>query len=206
MQKLVVFDLGGVLLRVARTWSEAADRAEVSYARNGEAALNDFPGIVEHQADRIGLEPYLVQLQDFMGLVDRQDAYDVHMGILMEAMPGTDDLVRDLRTRGFRTACLSNTNGVHWDRLSSKDWYPHIASLDLLCASHILRLEKPDPKIFREFERIAKSSPGQITFFDDSEVNVKAAREAGWTAHWINPLKDTASQMRDHLTGVTARR
>jgi putative hydrolase of the HAD superfamily len=42
---------------------------------------------------------------------------------------------------------------------------------------------KPTPEYFAEVTRRLGSMPERITFFDDAEENVAAARKAGWTAH-----------------------
>ena len=39
-----------------------------------------------------------------------------------------------------------------------------------------------------------------VIFFDDLEENIAAARSIGWTAHQIDHTRDTAAQMRYHLT------
>lgn len=189
------------MVRVARTWGEAAEWAGVAMnPETAHARLNDFPGLLAYQADQIGLSEYLSQLQAFTSVPSREQALSIHRAILMDEMPKTRELANNLRSQGLKTACLSNTNASHWDYLASMDHYPNIASLDYLCASHLYRVEKPDPEIYRLFEHETGFLPEEIVFFDDGQINVTAAEECGWNAFRIDPLGDTAEQMRTHLS------
>lgn len=123
----------------------------------------------------------------------------IHAGILRDAYPGTLALVTELHEAGIRTGCLSNTNAPHWQVMNSLERYPNIALLEVPVLSHEVVLEKPDQAIFARFEQDANAQPSQILFFDDTSVNVMAARERGWAAELIDPHQDTAAQMREHI-------
>jgi FMN phosphatase YigB (HAD superfamily) len=62
-----------------------------------------------------------------------------------------------------------------------------------------LRLAKPDPAIYRAFERATAHASDEILFFDDLPENVAAARALGWRAERVNPHADTIGQMRQSL-------
>jgi FMN phosphatase YigB (HAD superfamily) len=62
-----------------------------------------------------------------------------------------------------------------------------------------LRLAKPDPAIYRAFERATARAPEEILFFDDLPENVAAARALGWQAVRVNPYADTVGQIRERL-------
>ncbi len=200
MKNWVVFDIGGVLVRVARTWGEAMTAAGLSADHpNASTGLNDFRAILEYQADALAWEPYLDELQSYLGLESPQQAASVHNAILMEPMPGIVELILELKRLGYGTACLSNTNAVHWVKLTDPAIYRYCGHLDLLAASHLYGVEKPDPAIYRAFEAESGAGPANITFFDDGPANVTAAIACGWTAHKIDPFGETAAQMAGHL-------
>ncbi len=202
--KIVVFDLGGVLVRVARTWREAAAHAGVALADPGlgDVALVDLDGFEAYQGKQIGLQEFLQSLRVALGLESVEDALKVHHGILMEAYPGTEDWVAELAGAGYRTACLSNTNAAHWNYLRDAGHYPAIASLQLTFASHILGLSKPDGLIYQALEEATGFSGSEILFFDDTAPNVSAALERGWQAFVIDPSGDTVGEMRGHFADV----
>jgi FMN phosphatase YigB (HAD superfamily) len=76
---------------------------------------------------------------------------------------------------------------------------PFFARLDHPHASHLLRLVKPDSRIFQAFEQSVGSSGSEIAYFDDLAENCAAARSAGWRVQPIDPLRETAPQIRAAL-------
>ena len=96
---------------------------------------------------------------------------------------GTAGLVDDLRAAGHRTACLSNTSHSHWDMLLEN---PAVARLDVRHASHLLRLHKPDRRIFDAALAALGLTPGDahraVHVGDDATNDVQGALDAGWGA------------------------
>lgn len=201
---IVVFDLGGVMVRVARVWQEALDWAKVAGTRPESARLplSSCPTFEPYQANRVSLEAYLDDLAAFLGLKDREQTLHVHQSILMEPYSGTVELVDDLHARGVRTGCLSNTNAPHWDVMGDPALYPAIAALQVPGLSHLFHADKPNEAIYRAYERLAGVEPHQVVFFDDHQPNVDAANRFGWNATRIDPLGDTAQQVRSVLARV----
>lgn len=83
----------------------------------------------------------------------------------------------------YDLALLSNTNPIHWAQAN-----PNFFLLDgenlLNRFSHIflsfeLHLMKPSPKIFETVITTLGRNPDEIVFFDDSEINCKAASALG---------------------------
>jgi len=124
------------------------------------------------------------------------DADLVHRRIMIEPFPGVDEIVKSLNLAGILTACLSNTNGPHCREMTESGRFPANEMLRLRLASHELRLEKPDPAIFRAFEARAGASGAEILFFDDSKENVDVAASLGWNSLWIDSGIDPGTQIR----------
>lgn len=198
---MVVFDLGGVLVKIAENWQMAAQTAKISGIRPeiGVLGLAAFPGFEPYQAGKTADAEFLAELQDWLGLDNPDSALKVHQGILVEPYPGTLELVQQLHSLGLQTGCLSNTNAPHWDRMSDPNEFPAIASLQIPGLSHLLKAEKPHAEIYEKYEALAATNGRNLVFFDDSMGNVEAAKACGWRAHRINPAEDTAAQMRFHL-------
>ncbi len=199
--KIVVFDLGGVLVRVARSWGDAARYANVTPmpAWADDVALSDFPGFEAYQAESIGWNEYAQSLRSHFGLTSLEQAKRLHDGILMGPYPGTLELIVSVKQAGTQVGCLSNTNAAHWPHLSDPTQYPAIAELQVPVASHQVGIGKPDPAFFRHLQDQAKAEPHEILFFDDSPTHVRAGAECGWQSFLIDPQKDTAVQMRSIL-------
>jgi len=83
------------------------------------------------------------------------------------------EAVAALRAAGVRTALLSNSFGLDYDRT---DW---ARLFDVTVISHEVRMRKPTPEIFLlTCERLG-IQPEQAVFVDDLEPNVVAARGLG---------------------------
>ena len=85
--------------------------------------------------------------------------------------------------RHYPLYVLSNTNVVHWDM--ARDRYFRYKGLQLedffdkVFLSYELGVEKPDPAIYRAVAEGIGCDPADILFFDDSNVNCRAARQCG---------------------------
>lgn len=97
--------------------------------------------------------------------------------------PGTEAALEKLR-QNYTVACLSNTNALHWDclkeRILTDDHF------DCAYASHLIQKAKPDPEAFLIASRDMGIAPADIWFFDDTEINVAAARGAGMHAYHVD--------------------
>lgn len=198
-EMLVCFDLGGVLARIRRTWQTCALAAEVETGLRQEEHydLTDFPLFDAFQFGAFDPDHYLSELGSYLS-VSSDDAKKVHNAILNKPYEGTQTLVEDLKKAGHKTACLSNTNLLHWEILDSPV-FPAIKQLDFKMVSHEIRLLKPEPTVFRRFDLEAEVRPEHVIYFDDHEGNVLAARTHGWNAFLVDHEGDPASEMRDAL-------
>ncbi len=92
-----------------------------------------------------------------------------------------------LRLKGKYTLhVLSNTNPVHWG-MAVDDYFRYKGLqvgdfFEKIFLSCELGVEKPDPEIFEKVVEGIGCPPGDILFFDDSEVNCEAARKCGLQA------------------------
>ena len=115
----------------------------------------------------------------------------------------TDDdvVVEDL---GSRNGVLVNgarilgpTRLGHGDRITIGEHELRLLDLfEFAISSHQVGAMKPDQAIFRyALERARVSSPDAIMFFDDLEVNVRAARDAGLRAHQVRGVDELREQL-----------
>jgi FMN phosphatase YigB (HAD superfamily) len=200
--RLVVFDLGRVLVRICDNWQHAAQvaqlpsplpkldeklranlREHVFASERGEMSLDDFC----HRAGSVfGVDPKHVE--------------SMSRGYLLGMFPGVGKLLNDLIDAGCATACLSNTNDNHWRMMfESNGEYAELSFLQHRFASHLIGARKPDAKIYDHVEQASGFSGGQIVFFDDLPENIAAARQHGWHAEQILPDGEPVAQMRGHL-------
>ncbi|MCC5829780.1 MAG: hypothetical protein JJU36_10080 [Phycisphaeraceae bacterium] len=196
---VVCFDLGGVVVRLAGSLAEAAAHAGIdpSALAGARLELGDIHELL------FGLETGSMDEAEFfdragevMG-VDPAILRRVHAAWIIERYPGVVELWRELRERGIVLACLSNTSEPHW-RIMSSPGPRHVpfGMLDHALASHRLGHHKPADEAFGAVEKATGHQGGAIGYFDDSDINIDAARRRGWRVGHIDPGGDPAEQMR----------
>jgi len=196
---LVAFDLGGVLVRICRSWHEGCDAARLPRSADPLAADRAaFMRLVSsHQRGELAHDDFLGEIEALAGgALDRAHAAAVHDAWILGEYEGVPDLLREIAGAGHDTACLSNTNAPHWVQLERMPFFGHLRHRH---ASHLMRLEKPDPRIFSAFERAVGRQGPEIAYFDDLPENCAAARAAGWRVQQVDPLRETVPQMRSAL-------
>lgn len=211
----IIFDLGGVLVRICRTWEEACAKANIEPR---DAVRFRDPALVArrkhfhhlHQTGAIACRAYFAAIAgSTAGLYSADEVRRIHNAWTLDDYPGVVGLIKRLRAAGVRTACLSNTNHSHWNILTQGDGARRspssaLAWLDDRLASHVMGLAKPDEAIYRAAEESLGVSAVDIVFFDDLEENIAAARARGWRAHLVDHTGDTAGQIESHLADTSA--
>jgi glucose-1-phosphatase len=197
---LICFDLGGVLVRICRSWPEgcrAAGVPEREHHPRPDHQVRRTELITRYQTGRVECDDFFRELSGlFDGVWSPAEVAKVHHAWILEPYAGTAALIEEIRAAGFPTACLSNTSHSHWGPLLQ---IPAIAALGTQHASHLLGLHKPDAAIYQAFEN-AVGIPGEdVVFFDDLEDNITAARAVGWDAVKIDHASETAPQIRAAL-------
>lgn len=201
--RVVCFDLGGVVVRICRTWEEACarvgvevrDRArfEAPELRAKRHAITDA-----YMSGRMPCDAYWEQIAGATGgLYSEDEVRAVHLAWTRGEYAGIDAVIDRLNgTPGITTACLSNTSHSHWESLSTLG---AVRSLSHRLVSHHMGLVKPDAAIYRAAERELGVRPSEVMFFDDLEENIAGARACGWHAEQIDHDRDTAAQITGHL-------
>jgi putative hydrolase of the HAD superfamily len=187
--RLVVFDLGNVMIHLAHGWEGACALAEVPYRpfaltpeqqqQRRELGQAFERGAITPEAFYAGMH------QALGGCYTVPEIRAVYQAIIADEIPGIYDTVAALKAAGLRTACLSNTCAPHWIDLTNPARYPGIGLLDARHASHLLGAMKPEPEIYARFEEAMGMAGEGILFFDDLADNIAAARACGWHAQQI---------------------
>lgn len=188
MARWMIFDLGGVLVRIWHDWAEVA-RAVGLKAES--LALAACPLLSRYQSGDWDDDGYLAALAARHGC-SQSDAQKLHLAILAGEYPGVDRFVQQVKAAGWRVGCLSNTNALHWAVLRDPANYPTVAGLDLHIASHEIGANKPDPAAFAAVEAATGASGHDIVFIDDTRTHVDAARERGWQCYQVQPAQALA--------------
>jgi putative hydrolase of the HAD superfamily len=199
--KLVCFDLGGVLVRIARNWHDAWDRAAIDRPRaTDDAWTRHHDLMLRFETGDINEREYLqLAPQIIGGAMTGESIVKVFDAWLLGMYPGAVALIDELNARGLKTACLSNTNPRHWNSLARLDEYRPLQRLHHRLASHELKVMKPHEQAYRRAEAATGFWGDQVLFFDDKTENVEAARAVRWKAELIDRVDDAVPQIREYL-------
>ena len=199
--QLVCFDLGGVLVRLATDgWVGACQRAGVKLPHHDPVAWEAHGKVLrDFEVGAFDEESYIRQLPVCLPDVKVEHVLAVFDAWLIEMYPGAAELIDELKSRGIRTACLSNTNARHWRAMTGDPQFEPVTRLDHLLASHELKLAKPHREIYLRAQRELGIDVDKILFFDDRPENIEGARSVGWCAELVTRVDDAVGQMRELL-------
>jgi len=183
--KVILFDLGGVLLELRdpistfrldigaseflRTWIMSPS---VRALESGRITRKDF-------AQRIVDEMELSM--DWQELLRRFDSWPAKI------YPRAIDLI-DRIPANLACAILSNTNAVHWKRIDVPGNFGD--RFDRYFLSYESGLLKPDRESLLQVSAGYDCRPEEILFFDDNPVNVAAAKKENINAVCVQGVEE----------------
>ena len=192
-----IFDLGGVLIdwdprRVYRKLFPTEAEVEKFLStvctlewdaqQDAGRPLND--GIAELVA-RFPDETFLIEAW--------RDRY-VEMAL---PIPGSIELLRELRERGVPLYALSNWGADEFEAI--RGLFPFLDWFSGILISGRVGLVKPDPKFFGLLVREHRMNPAEVAFIDDQPPNVEAAQQLGFQSI----LFSSPSDLREELARVS---
>jgi glucose-1-phosphatase len=176
-QRVVVFDLGGVLVESAGRF---ALMALVPHLHEEALVLDRWhrsSAVALFERGRITPQQFAASFAEEWGIqISPSEFLSAFAAWIRDLYPGASSLVQALRAR-HRVGCLSNTNAVHWARLTDAQ-----AVFDFCFASHLTGYMKPDRQAYEHALQQLDSPPENVYFFDDLEPNVVAAASLGINA------------------------
>ncbi len=189
LRRAVICDFGGVL-------TSSLHAAFAAVGQQSGASVEALSGAMAGVAATTGrnplyeLEKGLITESDFLSMLEEQLDEDVSLRGFRETYfsaldPNEEmiDYMAELRSRGLRTALLTN-NVREWEPL----WRAKLPQLDrtfeVVVDSASVGMRKPEPEIYElTVERLGGAVTAEhCVFIDDSEVNCAAARELGMYA------------------------
>lgn len=187
MIRNIVFDMGGVLVSYNPmiTCLRLADSPE-----DAQAICDALFGAPEweQQLDGglISEEAMLALAQQRLSTPAQKEAaaaiFAEYHTDAMATIPGMEDIIQALHSRGFRIYLLSNA-GVRIETF----WHllPRLDLFDGLLVSYREKLLKPDPRIYRRLLEKFSLEAEECLFVDDRPINTQGAEAVGLSAYCI---------------------
>ena len=205
--KNIIFDLGGVLLNldISRT-----DAAFAALAGDWQAHRKNYQSIVESKLFE-RFETNAIREKEFLEAIRAYNPLPVHdnqicvawSAMLMDLPKERLDFLRQLRDSGYNIYLLSNTNSLHL-----KDFYAivereHGIDFDALFHktyySHLIEQRKPLPETYEYVLQDAGLSAAETLFIDDNYFNIEGAKSAGLQTILHQANSDTVAVLKEYL-------
>jgi len=197
--RVLCLDLGGVVVRICRSWQEGCAAAGVPHR---VAAAESDPSFVRERARLVDIyqrgalphADFVAAVSEAFGGAHSPAEIDrIHGAWILGDYPGMRELLQEVRALGIEVACLSNTNDVHWQQMHATS--AAFNAIGIRHASHLLGVNKPHADIYRAFESATGFQAADILFADDLQENIDAARALGWNAVHIDHAGSPAEQI-----------
>lgn len=193
MIRNLLFDLGGVIIDIKRS------RCVEAYSKLGLADADSYFGEYAQSGIFMAIEDGSMNVDEFHaamrqllpeGVSDYQ-IDNAFQKFIVGIPPERLQKLRELRRDGYGIYLLSNTNPIMWRGIIAtefgKEGLRREDYFDGMVTSFEARSAKPDAGIFEYAVEQLGIEPSETLFFDDSLVNVEAARSLGFEAVHVKP-------------------
>lgn len=182
--KVIVFDMGGVLLplEVQRCMDSFRRILGPRFNRLGLGSDGEGESVMaEYEGGRISTDEFVGRILSWCLPGTSEDDVERAWTDMLTVVPSERiEFIKKLRSKGYRVFLLSNTNGLHWDNvIRTTPEFPDCFEHTFL--SHLEKLSKPDPEFFRRVTEYIGVRPSDIIFVDDLPANRDAAEKYGWS-------------------------
>jgi putative hydrolase of the HAD superfamily len=191
--EVLLFDVLGVLAEDSETITKAVLEATKMTNEELWGFWVQSPAVREFDTGRISGQVFAERLMNEM---DHPAAPEDFLELFGSWIAGLYDGTEALLSRipnTYKKACLSNTNEILWPPV--RDKFGLGGLLDAYYLSHEMGMLKPDKEAFEYVIRDLDVAPERIAFFDDLELNVKSASEAGMSAFHTRGLKELENEL-----------
>lgn len=186
--KLVLFDLGGVLVELGDELFPQSWFPDKNAFKLKDWFLSD--AATKFETGQISSNDFVQELKQTLLLSASEDEiYDAFERWPKGFYAMTDILLERLK-ESYEVAVLSNTNEIHASIIMQKFGLEN--RVDNVFFSHLIGHAKPSEKAFEHVLSAVGSKPSEIIFFDDINANVQAARMLGMRAHQVSSPSDVA--------------
>jgi len=178
MIKVVVFDVGGVLVKDA--WvktvqlllnDDTLTKSDVFEIWQKEECFHKFESgeLTIKEFTRLAKQALAIELDDHTFI-------DTFNSMIVEPFEKSISILQAVK-QTYKLAILSNSNPLHFEKIKTQ--YNIYQSCDYLFLSHQMGVMKPNAEIFNRMLDTLNCRPDEVIFFDDNMPNIQAARNLG---------------------------
>jgi len=192
MIRNVIFDIGGVLLRLRY-------QTFIEYLAGAGIDMSNLPKWLE-QVDLAAHERGEITGDELLGRIAAMARRPLDADELRERWLDMFDRAHEMvdlaagLKEEYRVFLLSNIGDLHWHHLNARYGFDDLTHG--VVASFRVGAIKPSAAIYRETERRFGLEPSATVFIDDLPPNVAGAQACGWQAIHHRDPAETRRQLR----------
>jgi FMN phosphatase YigB (HAD superfamily) len=192
MIRNVIFDIGGVLLRLRY-------QTFIEYLAGAGIDMTNLPRWLE-QVDLAAHERGEITGEELLGRIAAMARRPLDADELRERWLDMFDRAHEMfdlaagLKADYRVFLLSNIGDLHWRHLNARYGFDDLTHG--VVASFRVGAIKPSAAIYRETERRFGLEPSATVFIDDLPPNVAGAQACGWQAIHHRDPAETRRQLR----------
>jgi HAD superfamily hydrolase (TIGR01509 family) len=178
--RAIVFDIGGVLVRidVGCAMADLASGLSLSPSELWTAIQND-PRWPDWQEGRISPRDWYLHLTRRLGATLTFEQFTAAWNRALVPEPVQDDALFETLSKTYRLGLLSNTDPIHVAHLESTYGFVRFVPASARIYSCVAGASKPSPLLYLEALRACKVQASQAAYIDDVLPFVEAARNLG---------------------------
>ncbi|PCI76909.1 MAG: hypothetical protein COB20_09505 [SAR86 cluster bacterium] len=174
--KLILFDLGGVLV-------ELGDVSDMWADKKGDYAEEDFWTLWLNDDSIQAIDCGKMEIGEFLNLwienwnleISVEDLKKIYREFVRNPYPGALELIEDCR-KNYTVACLSNMTAGHWPIVQDFGFADCFDHMFISCLTNSC---KPNRRAYEIVLEQCPFEPHEILFIDDNVTNLKSAEELG---------------------------
>ena len=197
--KLLLFDLGGVIIEVDTTGLHALSEPGKSDVDLWETWLT-CAAVQEYESGKISDAAFAEGvLKAFNSTMPHDEFLRSFTAWPTGIYAGVPDLLRKLR-KSYKLGYLSNSNALHYPRFEQE--FEINSYFDYPFASFKMGRVKPHADIFEAVLAALPYQPAEIFFVDDNRLNVEMARSLGMRAEIVRGPNELQTTLAAHGIAV----
>lgn len=176
--KIIVFDIGGVLL----DWRSGLEKVAQALKESPEKFHEYLSlSLTDLEIGRLTPEEFWSKTAEVYKYNGSSQDLSSFWTDFQQVIPEGWQLAKDLKNAGYRiVACSNNWLGVIERQ---KESIHEFSIFETIVDSSRVGAKKPEEEIYRVVEKVTAHSGDELLLIDDSDKNIEGAINVGWLAH-----------------------
>lgn len=199
--QVLIFDFGNVIAFFdhRKACRQLAKLSGDHFDENQIYAEIFKPGGLEEQYDRgsISTDEFISQLMEHFQIRGTKEEVGKAWSDIFWPNKDVINLIPILEQMSYRLVLASNTNELHYSRISVK-FDIALQYFQYKVLSHLEKYRKPDAEFYWKCVERSKSHISECVFIDDRKEYVKVARDLGMKGIHYTPETDLRARLRNY--------